>query len=75
MWILLTNPLIRNIFIGTSSAIAIVIGYSFWAIHERNIGYQKAKDAVTFGQKGNCLPANWSNQGVHFKCNMKTQFL
>ena len=35
----LFNPIIKYIAIAS----ALILGYSFWAIHERNIGYQKAK--------------------------------
>ena len=38
----LLNPIIKYIAIAS----ALILGYSFWAIHERNIGYQKAKDAI-----------------------------
>jgi len=37
------SPLLRNVVIGVVGAIALIVGYSFWAMHERNIGYKKAK--------------------------------
>ena len=40
---LLLNPLIRNVGIGVFTAVLVVTGYSFWAMHQRDKGYQACK--------------------------------
>ena len=35
----LLNPIIKYVFIAS----VLILGYSFWAMHERSIGYSKAK--------------------------------
>jgi hypothetical protein len=38
-----TGGLVNKLVSGLVVAVVVILGYSFWAMHERNVGYQACK--------------------------------